>query len=430
MVIKGADMNKSQAEIKAIEAQIRSIRANAGPPVRTPPMVTGSFVASPVETVTATNPQRQPAPRPPATPRSVIVRPVAPSTAPSMTRSQKQPITHAAGQAVTQSTQAMHKMHQGQTAPSLPPVTATSPASQNFRHAELAAMVERLQQQSARHVQQYHQLQTQSFRSADEILDRSLQILDAHVQHINQLSAVQEAAILELKQMAETLEQEWDAIAPFDGEEDDEFESAPICEYIDVAVPRIEQDEDGVYVLSLRSIDLFKAEREAALTAQALRHWGNREKSRASAAKSSQRWLSNFFPSANSAPKPDRLPHSSVNPATRATTQPPVRSVKPQQSKPQQSIKPQQTVQRRSRPITYFNWRESVALLVGAVAFRMGLNWMLTTLSLPWIPAIALLVTPAAIAVYRTNHTPRSGLVWIYRFLIIMIGLLLGGRLL
>lgn len=390
-------MSKSQAEIKAIEAQLRSIRANPGSPVRTPPTVMESSVASPVASATAANVRHHSASGQPTSGQSAPTRP--------MTRRIPQPTAQPTAQPT----------HNGQPSLSLPPLAPMQPpaAPQTFQRAQLAAMVERLQQQTAAHVQQYRQLQAQSFQPADYILDRSLQILDAQVQHINHLSAVQEAAILELKTMAETLEQEWN-IAAQHSDDNGECDSLPICEYISAVVPTIEQDEDGVYVLSSRSIDLFKAEREAKLTAQALRHWGNRDQPQA---KSSWRWLQNLVTPPNAAPESERPPQRPTGQATANS------GMQPKPSAPQSG-------RRRSRRVGYFSWRESVALLVGAMLVRGGLDWMLVTFSLPWIPAIALLVTPAAIAVYRTNRTPHSGLVWTYRLLVIMIGLLLGGRLL
>lgn len=370
-------MSKSQAEIKAIEAQIRSIRANPGQPARTSTTVDKSFT-SPSEVGAAATLRRQPL---------------------DSQMSHQSLSTQTKHQSVLPSPSATPPAQRKQTAPSLPSLTTTPSPAANLRHAELAAMVERLQQQTARHVQQYRQLQAQSFQPPRYILDRSLKILEAQVQHINHLSAVQEAAILELKTMAETLEQDWDAMA-LDRGKDAELEKLPICEYIDIAVPRIEQDEDGVYVLSSRLIDLFKAEREAALTAQSLRHWGNREKTRVIPTKSAWRWWP-FANASNQGKGSDRL-----------------------------SSQPNSVSGQRSRRVTSFSWRESIALFVGALVVRMGLDWLLMTFSLPWVPAIALLVTPAAIAVYRSGHQPDSSLVWTYRLLIIMIGLLLGGRLL
>jgi hypothetical protein len=46
-----------------------------------------------------------------------------------------------------------------------------------------------------------------------------------------------------------------------------------------------------------------------------------------------------------------------------------------------------------------------------------------------WLPIVALIVLPAAIAIYRTTFTPETGFAWGYRLFLVMIGLLLGGRL-
>ena len=46
----------------------------------------------------------------------------------------------------------------------------------------------------------------------------------------------------------------------------------PICEYLETSVPHIEKDQHGNFVVTSRSVDLFKAEREAELNAEELRH--------------------------------------------------------------------------------------------------------------------------------------------------------------
>jgi hypothetical protein len=70
-----------------------------------------------------------------------------------------------------------------------------------------------------------------------------------------------------------------------------------------------------------------------------------------------------------------------------------------------------------------------VALFVGAVLGRITLNLVISAFPFLWTPAIALLATPAMIAVYRTSRSPQSGISWVYRLLVLMLGLLIGGRL-
>ncbi|HEY9724958.1 MAG TPA: hypothetical protein V6D50_00790, partial [Chroococcales cyanobacterium] len=53
---------------------------------------------------------------------------------------------------------------------------------------------------------------------------------------------------------------------------------AEICQYQTVNVPTIQQKPSGSFVLTSRTIDLFKAEREAAILAQTLRHRTKRKR--------------------------------------------------------------------------------------------------------------------------------------------------------
>jgi hypothetical protein len=46
-----------------------------------------------------------------------------------------------------------------------------------------------------------------------------------------------------------------------------------------------------------------------------------------------------------------------------------------------------------------------------------------------WLPAIAVMVAPGAIAIYRSTITPESGLVWGVRLGFVLAGLLIGGKL-
>jgi hypothetical protein len=73
--------------------------------------------------------------------------------------------------------------------------------------------------------------------------------------------------------------------------------------------------------------------------------------------------------------------------------------------------------------------KEAVALFLGAVIVRLVLDMVMTSFPMLGTPVIALVVTPVAIAVYRSSSTPQAGLIWGYRLLIIMIGLLIGARL-
>ena len=370
-------MRESKAEIKAIEAQLRSIRADSSSSERVPSTVLESKA--------------------------------------TQTRSRPETLLH---QSTIKKTVPNKPASANSASNSVPTKRVESyPLPPKHRPpSDLEATVERLQEQSAFYIQQYRQLQSQSFQTPEQILSQALKILESQVQHINHLSVVQESAILELKTIAAQVEREWKAIERSHGEYVDECESSPICEYVGTAVPQIKKNKDGVYILSARSIDLFKAEREAALTADALRHWANREKpptSQSSQPSIWQRLTNRLSPS-----DVDALPNAATPPTTRASSP----AARP-------SHRTSRSQRRRSTSNSILRMKEAVALFLGAIAVRMVLDMVLASFPVLWTPAVALLVTPAAIAVYRSSHTPQSGLVWGYRLLVIMLGLLLGGRL-
>jgi hypothetical protein len=95
---------------------------------------------------------------------------------------------------------------------------------------------------------------------------------------INQLSAELEEAMLEFKAIASEVNREWKAIQAMQeptsaiAQRAAPKAIAEICEYQAVNVPKILQKPSGSFLLTSYTVDLFKAERDAALLAQALRH--------------------------------------------------------------------------------------------------------------------------------------------------------------
>lgn len=402
-------MRETQAEIKAIEAQLRSIRVDTNPPQRVP-----STTLEPSSTH----------------PRSRHT-----TTLNSSSQIRQGEIFAPSNRRPTESS-----------SPAKPTPTKRvqgyplSPKHRLPNHLE--ATIDRLQEQSTFYVQQFKQLQSQSFQTPEQLFEQSLKILESQVQHINQLSAVQENAILELKTIAEQVEREWKTIERSQRGYSDAIHSAEaaldsppiceyvVCEYVGTAVPQIEKNQDGIYVLSARSIDLFKAEREATLTAEALRHRAGRRNASEPQSVPPSIWqrLTNLLSPASSASsassarsKVRSLPISST---TASSTTASSTTATPDQPSPSS-----RRVARSRRQRSVLRLKEAVALFLGAVIVRVVLDMVLASFPVFWTPAIALLVTPAAIAVYRGSHTPQSGLVWGYRLLIIMIGLLLGARL-
>ena len=85
------------------------------------------------------------------------------------------------------------------------------------------------------------------------------------VERINQMAQELEAAILELKAIANTLNTQ--KPYPFLIKE----LCKNICQYFALRVPWVKRKSNESFILTTRKVDLFRAEREAALLAQQLR---------------------------------------------------------------------------------------------------------------------------------------------------------------
>lgn len=205
--------------------------------------------------------------------------------------------------------------------------------------------------------------------------------MEAQIDQIHDLAIAQEAALLELKNLAEAVDRE----RKLDPEADD----LPTCEFLAAAVPLIERDRDGVLVVSSRPIDLFRAEREAVSIAKNLR---SRQPSRH---RRRQRSLwDKLFALLDGG---DAVPQA-------------------RERRPSQPAPPPLTV------------ADAAIWIVGATVARVGLDLLLSSFPHLWLPVAGLIVLPAAIAIYRTTFTPETGFAWGYRLFLAMIGLLLGGR--
>jgi len=136
-------------------------------------------------------------------------------------------------------------------------------------------------------------------RSSLEVLRKrtteGVERLESQAQRINQLSAELEAAVLELKAIASEVNRDWRALQaiqePGKGaiafakpgatavkREARESFIPDVCEYVAANVPNVKQKQSGSFVLTSRPVDLFQAEREAALLAQTLRQRARRKR--------------------------------------------------------------------------------------------------------------------------------------------------------
>ncbi|HEY9651838.1 MAG TPA: hypothetical protein V6C95_14320 [Coleofasciculaceae cyanobacterium] len=104
---------------------------------------------------------------------------------------------------------------------------------------------------------------------------KGLKRIEHQAERINQLSAELETAILELKAIASEVNRDWRALQatqkPTTGAIAS-FVPNNVCEYQSVNIPSVQHKRSGSFVLTSRPVDLFKAEREANLLAQTLRH--------------------------------------------------------------------------------------------------------------------------------------------------------------
>lgn len=233
-------------------------------------------------------------------------------------------------------------------------------------------------------------------------LDQAFQRLDAQAEAVNQLSAKQEAAILKLKAIAEQVGQDWQVSEPISITNSTKaVRLPPMCEYLEPAVPHIEKDQHGNFIVTSRSVDLFKSEREAERNAEELRHRAIKARQNFSLISRLWNWLVE-------------------KPQAKTTLS------KTIQSKTIQSKRNKRS-HRRSKNYPLRILQASV-FVVSAIVMRVLLDTLLAIFPGLWLPAIALMVTPGAIAMYRSNLTLETSSVWGFRLVLVIIGLLIGGR--
>jgi hypothetical protein len=251
-----------------------------------------------------------------------------------------------------------------------------------------------------------------------------MRLLEVKADEINQLSAAQEAAMLELKAIAQKLERDWKALNTQQHIFASEAGDLPaLCEYLETEVPLVQRDEKGAFVVTKRPVDLFQAERDAEWMAQSLRHRGDGR-------------------SAGSAGRGRRTPSGASAAALfAATAQQALRGVLALLNRvllPSDRQRLTRSMQRQSAatavgrpPMTEApSVQTSAMLLIGAAIARIGADWLLAVNAGFWLPVALLIVAPAALAIYRTTVAPHTSVAWGYRIFLIFIGLLIGGRVL
>ena len=224
------------------------------------------------------------------------------------------------------------------------------------------------------------------------------QQLEAKTQEVNQLSTAQEAALMELRAIAQRLERDWRAT----GIESFPFASingdfSGLYTQPSTQIPQIECSQEGQYTLGSRTIDWLKAEREANRMAQELRQRRPNPSSLSPAGKALWQWLSQLIASTKTEPRLRRAP------ARKAKAAP---------------------LEDPSMSLT-----TATAWFVGAAVARLMMDALIVSYPMFWFPAVAIIITPAAITLYYTTVAPETSLKWGFRLLLILVGLLVGGRL-
>jgi len=219
------------------------------------------------------------------------------------------------------------------------------------------------------------------------------QRLQSMAARINDLSQQQEQAMVELKRAAERIA--W--IHRQQG-----LGNVPLCDYATAILAQVEQDDQGTYVLSYRPADLYQPEREADDVARVLRdrtfvehHQGLR-----------QRWddwgLSTLLA------EPWNL----------------IRNLW-LQLKPLLASDHHSSHRRRSASL---RWTDICFWFAGAVIARLALDLVLAAYPGLWSFAVFAVIALAVFALYRATLAPRLDITLAYRTLLIIAGLLVGGR--
>ncbi len=214
----------------------------------------------------------------------------------------------------------------------------------------------------------------------------SRQMLAEKAHQINQLSAQQEAVILELITLSEQIES-----------------ANAICETAEV--PHVDADAAGTLVLTSRTIELPPEERRARRRPR---------RSQLMLASTGAVWQGTW----------GLL--STLGAAGRWL-------LSPLGLLPKQPRRVTRTAGRRAsgrRRVEEFTFQEAAILVLGSAMLRVGLDLLVASYPMLWMPSLLVMLTPAAIAIYRSTLAPQAGFIWGYRLFALMIGLLLGGRLL
>ncbi|MBE9077080.1 hypothetical protein IQ241_07180 [Romeria aff. gracilis LEGE 07310] len=287
---------------------------------------------------------------------------------------------------------------------------AAQSASPPFMVAENAAAISALKQRSSQAAIPSAALRATPTVPAERIIAQATAQLQGQIDQVNRLSQQQAAALSALRTLATRAETDlldrglWThpataAIAQFCRE----------CE--SAAIPQVNCDLTGQLELSYRTVDFYQAEYDAADNAQALRErsmgFSHRPFAQPLSPAMSRRSSSRRWPSAFS--------------QARQLWEKCLRS----RLRPKRPARKSQTG-RRPKPAA-FTWLDGAIWFSGAAIVRLGVDLVLQAYPVLWLPAVMVVLTLIAIALYRTLLTPYPSAGLSYRLLIAIAGVLVGG---
>jgi hypothetical protein len=106
-------------------------------------------------------------------------------------------------------------------------------------------------------------------------------------------------------------------------------------------------------------------------------------------------------------------------------------ALKPYNRQPRQISSLQEFIWAWLRPPTKVDAAlgDAIAWIAGAIAYRISTDWLISLAAHLWLPGILILITPAVLAVGLSTSYPKLSLVLGYRLVLVMMGLLIGGKL-
>ncbi|QYO62580.1 hypothetical protein [Leptolyngbya sp. 7M] len=385
-------MRQSHAEIKAIEAELRSIRADQDSS----------------RSVTLLQPDQ-------SSETAALSAPIAPTIAPTIVRPTPQPSAGKPQKPTQKSTQ--------RRSVECFPLPNQNGVVNPALSSQLLHTVEQLQQQSMGTVRRFKQVQAQYSQAASQSQKHAMRhLLAEKAKQINHLASQQEMVILELIQISEQLEQNEST-----NQAKRRAKNELIFECFETEVPYVEVNDDGTLILTSRAIDPVTSDErpdaDAQFLAQSLRQ--RRHKSSAPIFTLAQRLVKSLVKSLWwLVTTPLRIISSVASLVTA-----PIGQIFLGHSASTARPRYRGSGRRATATETPFTLREAASLVVGSALLRVFLDWIVATYPVLWVPSLLVMVTPALLAAYRSTVMPQSGFAWGYRLFAIMIGLLLGGRL-